>query len=154
MIRQLRYNEIETASKLGDKIYPDFHESLACFQSKFNIYPQGCFGYFENNKLVGYAIGHPWNNTPVLLNSTLYNLPSNPGFFYIHDVAVTPEFRKKNFGRELVETLFEEGIRSKFTKFSLIAVNDSELFWRAFGFIPNGDVQYGKVKALKMQYEL
>lgn len=118
--------------------YPDaFWESIACFEAKIKLFPQGCIALANlKNELIGYAVGHPWSLSlgPVALNIVMESLPSNPDCFYIHDVAVIDHRRGQGLGKFLAQKILDVANEYHFHNIKLVSVNNSESFWQKFGF--------------------
>jgi GNAT superfamily N-acetyltransferase len=151
-LRNLTAEEVVMASELADRIYPSsLYEPLDSFESKFRAFPNGVFGCFDGTEMVGYVFSHPWTKgEPVPLASSL-SLPENPDCYYIHDLAVSPSYRKSGFGRRLAIAALDCGRTAGFRNFSLLSVNKTEGFWSRFGFKPVNAVRYGENDATSMR---
>ena len=144
MIRNLKKSEIKLASDLADSIYPkELEESFETFENKFLFYPAGFLGYFIDGKLIGYIVGHSWKgNDLVPLNYVIKEI-KNPDGFYIHDVAISPEYQGRGYGKELMKAIIELAIKEGFRKFLLVAVNEkSKGMIEKFGFKVSNKLEY------------
>jgi ribosomal protein S18 acetylase RimI-like enzyme len=154
MIRPLKENEIKLASDLADEIYPaELEESYETFLNKFSFFPEGFLGVFDQGKLVGYIVGHPWDSRKgvVPLNFKI-NKVETPNCFYIHDLAVANSYRGKGHGKKLFSELMNLARENGFRKFLLVAVSDkSRAFVEKFGFDFTGKINYGKIDVNRME---
>ena len=150
-IRRLEQNEVFHASALADSIYgKGLWEPSEAFEQKLLLWPSGSLAAFDNERLVGYAFGHPWSGDSVPLGEILPTLPEKPNLYYIHDVAVDKAFRGRLLGQRLAHALIQDGMEHGFSKFALVAVNGTAGFWESFGFKPSGGIAYGDQSAIKM----
>ena len=156
MIKRLKKEEIKLAIDLGNQIYPaEFHESLESFENKFSFFPDGFLGYFVNQEMIGYCIGHPWRGEDLVPLDYRGTFPKGSDCFYLHDVAVHPDYRRQGFGKELVDTLLEVGGGEGFEKFMLVAINDaSRKMCEKIGFRVCEKVLYGENPAYRMKLVL
>ena len=118
---------------------PFFHESRKAFASKLNIYPAGCWIETRGGRAAGYLFSHPWSlANPPGLHEQLIALPDVLDCFYIHDLAVDPNFKDRGIGLDLAEKAIalSRECKAKFgvSTAALIAVGDSFSFWVRFGF--------------------
>ncbi|KAK0638579.1 hypothetical protein B0T16DRAFT_338639, partial [Cercophora newfieldiana] len=83
----------------------------------------------------GYAISHPiCKDQPPDLDSLLGSIAPDADQYYIHDVALLPEFRGKGSAAEGVTRLLEVAERGGFATSCLVSVYGTTSFWRRFGF--------------------
>jgi|WetSurMetagenome_2_1015567.scaffolds.fasta_scaffold1012494_1 ribosomal protein S18 acetylase RimI-like enzyme len=154
MIRPLEECEIKMASDLADGIYPvELEEGYEAFLNKFSFFPEGFLGFFVDDKLVGYVVGHPWDSRKgvVPLNFKIGKINS-PDCFYIHDIAFLESYRGMGYGEKLFSDLINLAKEKGFTKFLLVAVSDeSRAFVEKFGFSFTGKLNYGKLEVNRME---
>ena len=68
------------------------------------------------------------------MNARLNTLPARPDTFYIHDLALLPETRRRGAGTTAIRLLAHRAERDGLTSLSLVAVSDSTGFWQRNGF--------------------
>ena len=136
--RELSVNDIKSLARVADSVHPGLPESDEVFAERVKLFPKGCLGLVEgngNNELCGYAISHPIRHSkPPALDSLLGEIALDANTYYIHDLAILPEFRGCGFARECIEKLFAIG--KGYSKGCLISVYSTEPFWSRFGFVP------------------
>lgn len=154
MIRKLKLAEVKLASDLADSVYPhELFESLKTFENKFIFFPDCFLGLFINGKLEGYIVGHPWKGEELVpLNYKFGNNSEEYDCFYLHDIVVSPNYRRKGYGAKLTKAILDIGQKKGFNKFLLVAVNDkSRKMCEKFGFRVIKKVEYApNVQGFKM----
>jgi GNAT superfamily N-acetyltransferase len=122
---------------LADAIHIDHPEDPAVFAERLRLYPQGCLVLEGNERLIGYALTHPWHfGLPPALNMVLREIPHEATTFYVHDMALLPEARGKGYAAQAGEWLTRHAQDAGFGNLSLVAVNNSQGFWQQLGFRP------------------
>ena len=136
LIRPLTSNEIINVSDLAGRIYQEaLAEPFEAFAMKHRLFPAGVLGCFVTDKLAGYVFSHPWKAGAVVpIATVLGELPANPDCYYIHDCAVSKEYRGLGIGRQMAESAIQVGLNHGFKKLLLVSVNDTKLFWEGMGF--------------------
>lgn len=133
--RPMRLQDLDKVKILADVIHLNHPEGMEVFAERLHLYPQGCLVLAENERLLGYALTHPWRmGEPPSLNSRLGQIPDLATTYYIHDVAVLPEGRGKGYAAQAVEWLARHARNSGFSDLSLVAVNGSRAFWERLEF--------------------
>ena len=151
-IKQLSTHQLDAVVGVQERCYTsDLLENRMCFFHKMEIFPNGCIGAFLDGELVGYAFFHPWiSNRPVPLNDTTYLIPGNSNCMYIHDVAVLPDRRDQKCAAKLFQQVVETGQKLSLHNFALVAVQQSESYWKRWGFVENKKMTYGESAATYM----
>lgn len=133
--RLMTAQDLAQVQILADTIHVDHPEDAQVFEERLHLYPQGCLILEEKNRLIGYALTHPWHfGSPPPLNSRLGQIPSEPTTYYVHDVALLPEARGKGYAAQVGDLLVRHAQEAGFSNLSLIAVNNSQAFWERLGF--------------------
>ncbi|HZH53242.1 MAG TPA: GNAT family N-acetyltransferase [Microvirga sp.] len=133
--RPMTAPDIDRVQELADRIHVDHPEDREVFAERLALYPQGCHVLVEDGGIVGYAITHPWRfGEPPPLNSRLREIPREADTYYLHDVALLPEGRGRGFAAQGAELIAGRARVAGFTNMSLVAVNNSQTFWRRLGF--------------------
>ena len=120
---------------IGDLVHPTYPEDATVIAERLQLYAAGCLVLECGSVIQGYAVSHPWLfGRPPPLNTQLQDLPARPGTFYIHDVALVPEFRRSHLGTTVVRLLAQQAKLDGLDNMSLVAVGRSFNFWRKNGF--------------------
>ena len=151
-IMQLSADEIDAVLSVQERCYTvDLLEKRECFLHKVEIFRRGCLGALLEGGLVGYGFFHPWiSNWPIPLNDTTFLIPAEANCIYIHDVAVVPDRRASKCGAKLIEQVVETGQELGLYTYALVAVQNSESYWKRWGFEENKKMTYGKSAATHM----
>jgi GNAT superfamily N-acetyltransferase len=119
-------------------------EGEATFLAKLALFPSGCWGVPDGTNLAGYVFSHPWRSDELVpLDHALTTLPDTPDSYYIHDLAVAPSHRGRRVSALLLERVFSVAKQCGLSRFSLVAVQNSETFWEHWGFRTVARVPYG-----------
>lgn len=147
-IRLMREEDIPVVSDIGARSYkPSFYESDESFLSKLRGNPKGCFVVAVRGKVVGYAVTFPYYQGEVFPLNHPYAPMVYGNVHYFHDVCVCPGYRGQGYAGMLVNKAWES---SRLLK-ALVAVNDSEEFWKRYGFHEVRKVRYGGGRSTYME---
>ena len=98
----------------------------------------------EAEKVVGYLISHPYRrDTYPPLNTLIRKIPEDPDTWYIHDLAILPEFRGRGMVRPVLEEVKALAWAQGIKELSLVSVYGSEKFWTKMGFRLANQANYG-----------
>jgi ribosomal protein S18 acetylase RimI-like enzyme len=136
LIRELDEHDFEAVLRIQANAYPaHMLEVRDVFRQKRQAFPAGCLGYAAGGELAAYVFSHPWGGRdPVSLHSTSLVIPPAPDCYYIHDLAVHASVRGQGVAEKLFRRLTEIAGAIGLRTFALVAVQQSEDFWRRFGF--------------------
>ena len=152
-IVQYNWEEHKAAAEAFSRkiYYPNFWEDPKVFKTKLDLYPEGCFAYTAGGICVGYVFSHPWVKSRVVeLGEDIVAIPDNSDTYYIHDLAVSPDFRGLNIGSYLACAVLDVAKKHGFKDVTLVSVLNSDPFWEKFGFVKIGKLIYGKFPAYVM----
>ena len=111
-----------------------YQEDISVYQTIMEVFPDGGWGAFCDNQLVGYIFFHPYKYPAIKpLNSTL-ELNGNENCMYLHEIAVLPEYRAHNISACLLNIYDKASQLHKLTLQSLVSVQNSIGFWEKKGF--------------------
>src|ERR1700744_4826373 len=97
--RRMAGADLVSVERIGDLVHPTYPEDATVVAERLQLYPAGCLVLECRSVTQGYAVSHPWLfGRPPALNTQLQGLPARPDTFYIHDVALMPEFRRSTLG--------------------------------------------------------
>lgn len=133
---------------IANAVHPSFPEDAAVFAERLRLYPHGCQVLTQDGAIMGYVVSHPWAGAPPALDTLLGKLPDTPSTYYIHDLALMPGSRGNGVADTLVAALIAHARQNKFATITLVAVNNSQRFWRKHGFgVVNDDAMTAKIKS-------
>ncbi len=128
--------DLSAVARIADQVHPAHPESAAVAAERLALYPAGCLVLERDGDPIGYALSHPWHaDTPPPLDTLLGRLPTSPGTFYLHDLALLPAARGLRAGTAAVRLLADQARRDRLPTASLVAVSGSVPFWRRQGFV-------------------
>ncbi|TLD15999.1 uncharacterized protein PgNI_01908 [Pyricularia grisea] len=147
--RQASAGDIPGLLQVSDVVHPSLPESDSVYKERVQLFPGGCLVLvdLEKNKVCGYAISHPvLQSRPPALDSLLGQIAHDADQYYIHDVAILPEFRGQGLAAECIERLLEVG--NQYSSTCLVSVYGTQHFWARFGFV-SGAVDEVMVEKLR-----
>lgn len=143
--RLMRLSDIEGVVDVARVSFPDHFEARECFEERLALFPQGCLVLAQAETAKGYLIAYPWLKGAIPpLNSLLGQLPDARDSFYLHDLALHPDFRGQGYARPAVERIANELRTSGGRDLALVSVNGTMAFWQSMGFSPvavDADIQ-------------
>jgi GNAT superfamily N-acetyltransferase len=130
----------------------EYHESEDTLKKIINVYPKGCLAIYVQGLIGGYVFFHPYHADKIKpLNFNLV-LDGTEDCMYIHDMAVYSKYRGLGLTRIMMDEVDYETRNTGFVLQCLVAVQESEDFWRKFGFrIVNKLEKYGLGSAYYMK---
>ena len=138
--RPMAVADLEMVSQIAGQIHHALPERAEVLAEKFRLFPQGCFIFQDDRKIVGYAIAHPWTRQAIPpLDSFLGELPDAPNCLYLHDAALLPEGRGHAGASQLIAALRKVANSLDLPWLALVSVYRSDLLWSRFGFSAAGD---------------
>lgn len=133
--RALSPGDLPGVLAVAAQVHAAYPEDAAVFAERLRLYRLGCHVYEAGGRLVGYVLSHPWaDRAAPALNSLLGALPASPATYYIHDLALLPDARGAGAGSAIVAALVAQARAENLPTLSLVAVHESEGFWRRHGF--------------------
>ncbi|KAK3319411.1 acyl-CoA N-acyltransferase [Apodospora peruviana] len=134
--RQTTTADIPGLMLVADAVHPALPESDHVFTERVNLFPDGSLVLVNNDKEVcGYAISHPIRHRqPPALDSLLEKIAADADQYYIHDLAILPEFRGSGYARQGIENLLAVALRNGYSTTCLVSVYGTAEFWGRFGF--------------------
>ena len=135
--RPMAPSDLEAVERLGNAIHQDHPEDAEIFAERLRLCPQGCHALDVPTGLAGYIISHPWHaGSPPPLNTLLTTLPTPPGTWYIHDLALHPSARGTGAAQAIVARIAALATATGLPRMDLVAVGKSPGFWARHGFHP------------------
>ena len=136
--------EIAGVLKVQERAYESFYqESVESFLSKIEFSPKTCYGVLDGDRLIGYGISFPLQSTGVQLNSLLKPVDEKSKVFYIHDIAVDPDYRGLGIAKDLLGLMVVDATSLGLNSVALVAVAGSNVYWAGHGFKESEDRVFG-----------
>lgn len=135
-IRNMNNEDLNTVLQIQFRAYhEDYHEGIEAFETKLNAFPPGCWIAEVDNCPVAYLFSYPSVLFKLTkLDSTTERLKEEPNCYYIHDLAVDPEFKSRGIGKALFNKAKQLALELKLKSMALISVQNSQGFWNMLGF--------------------
>ncbi len=155
-INQITLEEIPTVLEIQRDCYGDgYNEDSRTFTRMIAAYPQGCLGATVGGILAAYVFFHPYRENVVKPLDHALVLNGKEDCMYLHDIAVHHRHRGMGITRMLMERVDQETRRGGFEVQCLVAVQNSQEFWRKYGFKTARTIEsYGDSPAIYMQRNL
>jgi ribosomal protein S18 acetylase RimI-like enzyme len=119
------------------------YEDQEIFQERRSL-SRGSFVLLYNEKVVGYLISHPYRqDTYPPLNTLIHEIPKDPDTWYIHDLAILPEFRGRGMVRYILAEVKALALIYGIEELSLVSIYGKEKFWKRMGFRLGTGANYG-----------
>ena len=133
--RPLSTSDIVSLVQVADRVHPGLPESNEVFAERARLFSQGCQGLFdETGELRGYIISHPiLFREPPALDRLLGQIALDANQYYIHDLAILPEFRGSGSAHECLINILET-VAEQYPTTSLVSVYGTTEFWVRYGF--------------------
>ena len=134
-IRLITRAELPQVLRIQKESYPlPLIESEDSFARKVTLFPEGCLGGFEGQRLVAYLFTHPWiSGAIVTLNDGMTGAPHEANCLYIHDLAVLRPWRGRGVAHALLKRAAQVARSREYETIALVAVNETESFWERYG---------------------
>lgn len=149
MIRVITDGDWDQIIQLQESAYTDLEaEPVNVLRSKWVASPELCFVCEKDEKIAAYLLAHSWNSQepPHLFEE----LPkqSDGSVLFVHDVVVAKPYSGMGLASDLIQHLFSKVTPDQFESALLVAVQNSQSFWKQFGFNPlldrKADNSYGE----------
>lgn len=133
--KPIRAEDLPAVETIAAEVWPpELYESPDAFAARAAIGGSYCYVLWDEGRIVGYCIAHPWGTTIPRLGAVLKK-PKEPRTLFLHDLALLPGWRGRGIGEAIVEYLKGKAADA-FGSVTLVAVNGSGSFWRSRGFTP------------------
>jgi GNAT superfamily N-acetyltransferase len=154
-VRPLKESDLEQLLIVQRAAYGDIYiETKEIFLTKLLVSNPTCLGGFIDGRMAGYCIGFNWQSgLPVPLHSDIREITHTENAYYIHDIAIHPEFEGKGLARTFMEQSIEIARSRGFKSIELTAVQSAATYWERFGYKPMAEAQ-GGYGAEAMRYQL
>lgn len=144
-IRNTMSNDYTKICELGSQCYSkNYYEDDKSFISKIEGCYEGCL-VADVDGIIGYIISFPYKLGKIHPINCKFKEEPGPNCWYIHDICVIEEFRKKGVGKELANSIIKN-----YNVICLTSLVNSELFWKKLGFRSFFETEYCGDKAKYM----
>lgn len=142
-IRKTKSSDYPAINTLGTANYPkNYDETDESFNSKMAGYPEGCF-VADLDGIIGYVVSFPYLLGKQYPANEPYAPVASPDCYYIHDLTVSPDFRRKGIATQLAKKV----LQAHWEVTGLVAVGGSRGFWQTLGFRGFAHIDYYGLKA-------
>jgi GNAT superfamily N-acetyltransferase len=132
--------DLAAVATLADRVHTSYLERPEILEEKLRLFPHGCFSLHDGAGIIGYGLSHSWTrDLPPALDRFLGTLPQAPNTYFVHDLAIDARARGIGLTASLLPMLITVARLHRLSHVSLVAVNNSEGFWRKAGFIETAD---------------
>lgn len=128
----------------------DLLESRDVFEIMRDVYSKGAVAVIVDNEFAGYIFFHKYKKGNVKPLNSLLKLNGNENCMFLHDICVHPDFRGLGLTKLLLKEFDKETESEHLGYQALIAVQNSEEFWKKCGFKIANIVKYGNKMAYYM----
>jgi len=135
VFKQLSKIHLKQIIEIQNKCFQKFHEeNINVYSTFINVFPDGAWGAFCDNELVGQIFFHPYKNrTEKPLNTELV-ITGKEDSMYLHEIAILPQYRSFGISNSLLKIYDEISEKYKIMNQSLVSVENSLEFWKKKGF--------------------
>ena len=126
---------LDRVNEIADEIHTSLLERPEVFEEKCRLFPDGCRVLVCDERVVGYAVSHPWllGRTPPL-DEFLRALPETPTCLYLHDIVVLPAARGQRAAERFLNYLESLARRMTVGRLALVSVYGTDALWSRHGF--------------------
>jgi ribosomal protein S18 acetylase RimI-like enzyme len=125
----IRYTKSSDYPEINRLAKENNHESEEVLASKIKGCYEGCL-VADLDGIIGYIISFPYSLGKSYPINSFFEQIDNPNCWYIYEVCISKEFRKKGVAKDLANSI----IKSSSKTFCLTALEGSEGFWSKLGF--------------------
>ncbi|MBW7971094.1 GNAT family N-acetyltransferase [Bradyrhizobium sp. BR 10289] len=134
--RLAQVSDLPDITAIAARIHPEMPERPEVLAEKMRLCPEGCRVLVAGDAIAGYGLAHPWKQHDIpSLDGFLEKLPEDADCFYVHDVAVLPDFRG-GAARDYVAMIEKLARTSHITTLALVSVYATRPLWERLGFRP------------------
>jgi ribosomal protein S18 acetylase RimI-like enzyme len=154
-VRPLKESDLDDLLIVQRAAYGDIYiETKEIFLTKLLVSNETCLAGFKDGRLAGYCIGFNWQSgLAVPLHSDIREIQHEENAFYIHDIAIHPDFEGQGLATTLMNLSIENARERGFKSVELTAVQSAATYWERFGYKPMAEAE-GGYGAEAMRYQL
>jgi GNAT superfamily N-acetyltransferase len=126
---------LDRVNEIADEIHTSLPERPEVFEEKRRLFPDGCRVLVRDNRVVGYAVSHPWLLGLIPpLDEFLRALPETPTCLYLHDIVVLPAARGQRAAERFLDYLETLARRMAVGHLALVSVYGTDALWSRHRF--------------------
>ncbi|MDF3127444.1 GNAT family N-acetyltransferase [Rheinheimera sp. 1928-s] len=110
-------------------------ESAAVMAARIAACSQTCWGYFIEQQMAGYLLAYPSVLGSITPLAAAFPLYQNANCLYLHDMAISVDFRGQSLAPELLKHATAETEKMGLQALALVAVQGAEGYWAKQGFV-------------------
>ena len=147
LINQLTKEHLTDVKYVSDKCFKSvYQEDISVYRAIIEVFPDGAWGAFCDNKLAGYIFFHPYKYSEIKPLNSMLKLNGDENCMYLHEIAVLSEYRAYKISTRLLSTFDKVSNLYNYTTQSLVSVQNSIGFWEKQGFSFVREVKEGGYK--------
>ena len=128
-------SDIGGVDRIAREIHKALPERKEIFAEKLRLFPQGCFKFMFEGRMMGYAFSHPWTLYSVSpLDHFLSALPAQPDCLFIHDIAVVSAARGHNAAGSCIAEIVKVAQQMDIQHLACVSVYGTDVLWARLGF--------------------
>ncbi len=134
-IRTIHDDDWPEILKIQSAVYSDIEpETETVLRSKAVLSQDTCVVLTDTTgNIMGYGLAHPWGEEPAHLHA-IYSEYQHTTQLYIHDIAVSPQHRGKQFGSSLFKFMLAKAKAMNIKTVGLVSLKQALSFWQRHGF--------------------
>ncbi|PUA18547.1 GNAT family N-acetyltransferase [Glaciimonas sp. PCH181] len=137
-VRRMSAEDVPALLQIQMACYPpSMTEPEAVILMRLQSSQQTCWLLEHDDTPSAYLFSYPSHRGMVTALNATFEVASNPDCLYLHDLAVSPRLRGQRAGQALVKTALAYARSAGLGSSALVAVQQSQPFWMAFGYSPH-----------------
>ena len=135
VVQKLSKLHLKQVVEIQKTCFHEFHEeNIYVYETFISVFPDGAWGAFFEDKLIGHIFFHPYKNkTEKPLNTELI-LTGKEDSMYLHEIAILHQYRSYGISKYLLNKFNEISEQYKMMNQTLVSVENSTEFWKKKGF--------------------
>jgi GNAT superfamily N-acetyltransferase len=115
-------------------------ESATVMAERISVFQQTCWGYFVDQQMAGYLLAYPSVLGSITPLAAAFPLYQNTNCLYLHDMAISSEFRGQSLAPKLLQHARIEAEKMGLNTMALVAVQGADEYWAKQGFAKVTDI--------------
>lgn len=128
---------------------PSMNESRETVLARLQAFPRTAWVAHDGQGACAYLVAYETRLGRVTPLGGRFRRSEHPDSLYLHDLAVSPRAKGRGVGRLLVDQALQQARHAGLAHSCLVSVQDSQPFWRSFGYEPWRGLQAQSQPALQ-----
>jgi GNAT superfamily N-acetyltransferase len=111
-----------------------YRENVFVYDTLIKVFPDGAWGAFYNESLIGYIFFHPYKDQTVKPLDSGLLITGKENCMYLHEIAILPQYRAQDISSRLTDEFDKVSRQYRMRYQSLVSVQNSMEFWKKKGF--------------------